>query len=101
MKPPIRIIMSDVTRRVNVRMMAAYSPCSLPGSGPADPEGGCACTPEEVEENMEQQRTELEMLQSIYSSEITVVKENTEFLVCFPRLCNLIPVIIRMYFHSR
>ena len=78
--------------------MAAYS---LPGSGPADPEGGCACTPEEVEENMEQQRTELEMLQSIYSSEITVVKENTEFLVCFPRLCNLIPVIIRMYFHSR
>lgn len=50
---------------------------------------------------MEQQRTELEMLQSIYSSEITVVKEDTEFLVSFLRPCKLIPVIIKMYFHSR
>ena len=36
---------------------------------------------EEEEENVEQQRTELEMLQSIYSNEIIIVKENTEFLV--------------------
>lgn len=35
---------------------------------------------EEEEENVEQQRTELEMLQSIYSNEIIIVKENTEFL---------------------
>ena len=36
---------------------------------------------EEEKENVEQQRTELEMLQSIYSNEIIIVKENTEFLV--------------------
>ena len=47
-------------------------------------EGDC-CTLEkegagEEEENVEQQRTELEMLQSIYSNEIIIVKENTEFL---------------------
>ena len=52
-------------------------------------EGGC-CTlekegeeeeeEEEEKENVEQQRTELEMLQNIYSNEIIIVKENTEFL---------------------
>lgn len=50
-------------------------------------EGGC-CTLEkegeeeekEEKENVEQQRTELEMLQNIYSNEIIIVKENTEFL---------------------
>lgn len=46
-------------------------------------EGGC-CTlekeGEEEKENVEQQRTELEMLQNIYSNEIIIVKENTEFL---------------------
>ena len=50
-------------------------------------EGGC-CTlekegeeeEEEAKENVEQQRTELEMLQNIYSNEIIIVKENTEFL---------------------
>ena len=36
---------------------------------------------EEALENVEQQKTELETLQSIYSEEITVLKENTEYLV--------------------
>ena len=36
---------------------------------------------EEEKENVEQQRTELEMLQSIYNNEMIIVKENTEFLV--------------------
>ena len=58
--------------------MAQLAACSCP----ADSEGSSACTPEEVEENVKQQGTELEMLQNIYSSEITVVKEDSEFLVC-------------------
>ena len=38
---------------------------------------------EEDSENAEQQRTELEMLQSIYTSEeLTILKESTEYLVC-------------------
>ena len=39
-------------------------------------------TVEEESENEEQQRTELEMLQSIYTNEeLTVLKENAEYLV--------------------
>ena len=37
---------------------------------------------EEESENSEQQRTEMEMLQSIYTNEeLTVLKENAEYLV--------------------
>ncbi len=37
---------------------------------------------EEESENVEQQRTELEMLQSIYTNEeLTVLKDNAEYLV--------------------
>ena len=38
---------------------------------------------EEELENAEQQRTELETLQSIYTNEeLTVLKDNAEYLVC-------------------
>ena len=37
---------------------------------------------EEESENIEQQKTELEMLQSIYTNrELTVLKDNSEYLV--------------------
>jgi hypothetical protein len=47
---------------------------------------------EEESENAEQQRTELEMLQSIYTNEeLTVLKESAEYLVCqnFMRIYSL------------
>ena len=46
---------------------------------------------EDESENAEQQRTELEMLQSIYTSEeLTVLKENTEYLVfCHDQIHSL------------
>ena len=50
----------------------------------AEPEPvGCEPTAEEVSQNVEQQKTELETLQSIYSEEINDLKEDTEYLVSF------------------
>ena len=46
----------------------------------------CEPTPEEVAENVEQQKTELETLQSIYSEEINVLKDGIEYLVSFLHL---------------
>ena len=44
---------------------------------------GCEPTPEEASQNVEQQKIELETLQSIYSEEINVLKDDTEYLVSF------------------
>ena len=41
-----------------------------------------AIPPEEESENAEQQRTEMEMMQSIYTNkELTILKEDSEYLV--------------------
>ena len=40
------------------------------------------CSLEEESDNLEQQRNEVEMLQSIFDQEISILKENTEYLVC-------------------
>ena len=44
---------------------------------------GCEPTPEEASQNVEQQKIELETLQSIYSEEINVLQDDTEYLVSF------------------
>ena len=42
----------------------------------------CLPGPGEEEENVEQQKQELEALFSIFTEEITVLKEDAEYLVC-------------------
>lgn len=41
------------------------------------------CTPDEEAENVEQQTTELDMLQSIFEGQIIMLNSSTEYLVRF------------------
>lgn len=52
-------------------------------SSPAAPDVHVHVPIEEDSEDVEQQKTELEMLQSIYTNrEIVILKEGSEYLVC-------------------